>query len=87
INGKDAFDLSIYEKSLQVSTVLQDTDGQFIGLTVAEDLAFALENDVLDLASMRKRVSNWSHRLELDNLLTNRPQDLSGGQKQRVSLA
>ena len=44
-----AFDLSIYEKSHLVSTVLQDTDGQFIGLSVAEDLAFALENDMVEL--------------------------------------
>ena len=32
IQGNEAFDLSIYEKSHLVSTVLQDTDGQFIGL-------------------------------------------------------
>ena len=56
IRGKEAFDLSIYEKSHLVSTVLQDTDGQFIGLSVAEDLAFALENDMVELESMKSRV-------------------------------
>ena len=87
IQGKEAFDFSIYEKSHLVSTVLQDTDGQFIGLSVAEDLAFALENDMVELESMKSRVHTWAERLELSNLLGHRPQDLSGGQKQRVSLA
>ena len=87
IQGKEAFDLSIYEKSHLVSTVLQDTDGQFIGLSVAEDLAFALENDMVDLESMKSRVHTWAERLDLMKLLDHRPQDLSGGQKQRVSLA
>ena len=87
IQGKEAFDLSIYEKSHLVSTVLQDTDGQFIGLSVAEDLAFALENDMVELESMKSRVHTWAERLDLSKLLDHRPQDLSGGQKQRVSLA
>lgn len=85
--GQSAFDQSIYQKSLLVSTVLQDTDGQFIGLSVAEDLAFALENDMEPLATMKDRVHDWAERLELNELLSHRPQDLSGGQKQRVSLA
>lgn len=87
IDGQEAFDLSIYEKSLLVSTVLQDTDGQFIGLSVAEDLAFALENDMEIQEQMQQKVADWSNRLELNQLLNHRPQDLSGGQKQRVSLA
>ena len=87
IQGNEAFDLSIYEKSHLVSTVLQDTDGQFIGLSVAEDLAFALENDMVELGTMKERVQSWAERLDLMKLLDHRPQDLSGGQKQRVSLA
>ncbi|WP_049504125.1 ABC transporter ATP-binding protein [Streptococcus parasanguinis] len=87
IQGKEAFNLSIYVKSHLVSTVLQDTDGQFIGLSVAEDLAFALENDMVELETMKERVQSWAERLDLMKLLDHRPQDLSGGQKQRVSLA
>ena len=87
IQGTEAFDHSIYEKSHLVSTVLQDTDGQFIGLSVAEDLAFALENDMVELGTMKERVQSWAERLDLSKLLDHRPQDLSGGQKQRVSLA
>ena len=87
IKGQAAFDMSIYDKSHLVSTVLQDTDGQFIGLSVAEDLAFALENDVTALEEMKSRVHKWAEKLDLLPLLAQRPQDLSGGQKQRVSLA
>ena len=87
IKGQAAFDMSIYDKSHLVSTVLQDTDGQFIGLSVAEDLAFALENDVTVLEEMKNRVHKWAEKLDLLPLLAQRPQDLSGGQKQRVSLA
>ena len=87
IDGKEAFELSIYDKSNLVSTVLQDTDGQFIGLSVAEDIAFALENDQMDQDQMKTKVLDWAERLDLKDLLSHRPQDLSGGQKQRVSLA
>ena len=87
IDGQDIFKQSIYDKSQLVSTVLQDPDGQFIGLTVAEDLAFALENDCANQSEMKDKVVLWAERLDLTSLLNHRPQDLSGGQKQRVSLA
>ena len=87
IDGKNIFKQSIYDKSQLVSTVLQDPDGQFIGLTVAEDLAFALENDCANQSEMKDKVALWAERLDLTSLLNHRPQDLSGGQKQRVSLA
>lgn len=87
IAGQNIFKQSIYDKSQLVSTVLQDPDGQFIGLTVAEDLAFALENDCANQSEMKDKVVLWAERLDLTSLLNHRPQDLSGGQKQRVSLA
>ena len=87
IDGQDIFKQSIYDKSQLVSTVLQDPDGQFIGLTVAEDLAFALENDCANQSEMKDKVALWAERLDLTSILNHRPQDLSGGQKQRVSLA
>ncbi|MFC4653352.1 ABC transporter ATP-binding protein [Lactococcus nasutitermitis] len=81
------FGASIADLSGEVSTILQDTDGQFIGLTVAEDIAFSLENDGTELSKMKAAVTKWSKVTEVDKLLSKRPQDLSGGQKQRVSLA
>lgn len=87
IGGQDIFNQSIYDRSQLVSTVLQDPDGQFIGLTAAEDLAFSLENDCVNQGEMKDKVALWAERLNLSSLLGHRPQDLSGGQKQRVSLA
>lgn len=87
IGGQDIFNQSIYDRSQLVSTVLQDPDGQFIGLTVVEDLAFSMENDCVNQGEMKDKVALWAERLNLSSLLGHRPQDLSGGQKQRVSLA
>jgi energy-coupling factor transport system ATP-binding protein len=87
VNGKNIANEKIASLSFEVGTVLQDTDGQFIGLTVAEDIAFALENDEFSNDIMTEKVSQWSKKVEIDEYLTHRPQDLSGGQKQRVSIA
>ena len=84
VAGKNIQETSLFDLSFDVGTVLQDTDGQFIGLTVAEDIAFALENDAVEQAEMKKAVHKWSEIVELNQLLQHRPQDLSGGQKQRI---
>ena len=59
IDGKDISQTGLFDLSFTTSTILQDTDAQFIGLTVAEDIAFALENDCVENAAMRRRVSKW----------------------------
>ncbi|MGP5431043.1 ABC transporter ATP-binding protein [Enterococcus malodoratus] len=87
INGKVFRESSIYDLSLDVGTVLQDTDSQFVGLTVAEDIAFSLENEMVEQAEMRAAVNYWSEKTNLSAQLEKRPQDLSGGQKQRVTMA
>lgn len=87
IDGKDLLDSSIFDLSLSVGTVLQDTDGQFVGLTVAEDIAFSLENDNVDQEEMKKIVVKWAKELNLSKLLEMKPGELSGGQKQSVSIA
>lgn len=87
INGKELTETSLFDLSFDVGTVLQDTDGQFVGLTVGEDIAFALENDEVALPQMRIEVERWAKTVGLDQFLSHRPQDLSGGQKQRVSMA
>ena len=66
---------------------MQDTDGQFVGLSAAEDIAFALENDMVSTEEMRRRVYEVSALVDMRQHLDKSPQDLSGGQKQRVSLA
>lgn len=87
IDGKNLKDSSIFDLSLSVGTVLQDTDGQFVGLTVAEDIAFSLENDNVDQEEMKKIVNKWAGNLGLGKLLEMKPGELSGGQKQSVSIA
>lgn len=87
IKGKDPSKLGIFELSQSVGTVLQDTDGQFIGLTVAEDIAFALENDCVAQQEMFRRVDEAADMVDVKKLLFHAPGELSGGQKQRVSMA
>jgi energy-coupling factor transport system ATP-binding protein len=87
IAGKKLQETSLFDLSFTTGTVLQDTDGQFIGLTVAEDMAFVLENDGVALAEMREKVLHWAELVDVAEQLDKRPQDLSGGQKQRVSMA
>lgn len=87
VGGKDPKDLGIFGLSKIVGTVLQDTDGQFVGLTVAEDIAFVLENDCVDQPKMKDKVLELADRVEIKKLLSNAPGELSGGQKQRVSMA
>lgn len=87
VKGKDTRSMSVAELSKTVGTVLQDSDGQFVGLTVGEDIAFAMENDCIDTQTMHKRVLDIARSIHIDDLLEQAPGELSGGQKQRVSLA
>lgn len=87
IKGNNPQKAGIFGLSKIVGTVLQDTDGQFIGLTVAEDIAFVLENDKIPQPQMKKRVQEVAELIDVDGLLKNAPRELSGGQKQRVSMA
>lgn len=85
--GKETKDLSLFDVSQHVGTVLQDSDAQFVGLTVAEDIAFALENDCIEEPMLHERVAKVANMVNIGDFLTHAPSELSGGQKQRVSLA
>lgn len=87
INGKDTRELNVFELSKMVGTVLQDSDGQFVGLTAGEDMAFALENDCVRQNVMHERVQKVAQMVGMESLLNSSPFELSGGQKQRTSLA
>ena len=87
IKGKESKEMSIFELSNSVGTVLQDPDGQFIGLTVGEDIAFKLENDCVSQEEMKEKVKIVSEIVGIDTHLNSAPYSLSGGQKQRVTLA
>ena len=87
LNGKETRDLSLFDISKSVGTVLQDSDGQFVGLTVAEDIAFALENNCVPEPDLHRRVLEAAKKVRIEQHLSHAPSELSGGQKQRVSLA
>ena len=87
VDGVDAPNSSIFELASHVGTVLQDPDGQFIGLTVGEDIAFSLENNCTPQPEMKEIVRHAAELVGIENHLGFAPHELSGGQKQRVSLA
>ena len=87
IAGKETQQTDIHAISQIVGTVLQDTDGQFVGLSVGEDIAFALENNCIPQTEMKDLVRKAAAMVEMDSFLSHAPFALSGGQKQRVSLS
>ncbi len=87
VRGKETKALNLFEISRTVGTVLQDSDGQFIGLTVAEDIAFALENNCVRDPELHARVDKAAQAVGIESHLRHAPGELSGGQKQRVALA
>ncbi len=86
IGGKNALEMGLFDLSKIVGTVLQDSDGQFIGLTVAEDIAFALENDGIPRGEMHDQVEKIAELVDVKAVLHHAPHEISGGQKQRVGL-
>ena len=86
VGGKNAQDLGLFGLSKIVGTVLQDSDSQFIGLTVAEDIAFALENDCVPTGEMHDQVEQIAELVDVKRVLNHAPHEISGGQKQRVGL-
>lgn len=87
IGGTLTAESGLFERSRLIGTVLQDSDGQFIGLTSGEDIAFALENEAVAQSVMKQRVLLAAKEVGMDSFLEQDPHELSGGQKQRVSLA
>lgn len=87
INGIRPYEKSIHEISKYVGTILQDQDGQFVGLSVGEDVAFSYENDNVPVEIMHKGVNKALNEVEMINFIKEVPHNLSGGQKQKVSIA
>jgi energy-coupling factor transporter ATP-binding protein EcfA2 len=87
IKGMETHTQDIFALSKIIGTVLQDSDGQFVGLTVGEDIAFAMENDCVPQGEMHDRVARVAQMVDMDLLLNSSPYELSGGQKQRTALA
>ncbi len=87
VAGVETKDASIFELSKHVGTVQQDTDAQFVGLSVGEDIAFSLENRSTPREVMLEKVDSAAKTVGMENFLIEPPFHLSGGQKQKVALA
>ncbi|MCJ8010452.1 ABC transporter ATP-binding protein [Paenibacillus sp. KQZ6P-2] len=87
IGGQNPSDLSIFKLSRTVGTILQDQDSQFVGLTVAEDTAFVMENKAMPRPQMKQEVAAALDMVDMLEYIEQSPYELSGGQKQSVSLA
>lgn len=87
VAGMETKNASIFAISKAVGTVLQDSDAQFVGLSVGEDIAFALENESMPRREMLPKVLKASEIVGMENFLLHVPYELSGGQKQKVALA
>ena len=87
IAGIETKSASIFALSKIVGTVLQDSDAQFVGLSVGEDIAFSLENESMPRKEMLPKVQKASELVGMQDFLLHVPYELSGGQKQKVALA
>lgn len=71
----------------QLGMVFQNPDNQFVGATVQDDVAFALENNGVPYEDMVSRVEQALEQVKMSGFMNHEPQHLSGGQKQRVAIA
>ncbi|MBQ2583460.1 MAG: DUF3744 domain-containing protein, partial [Erysipelotrichaceae bacterium] len=85
--GMETKEESIFKISEHVGTVQQDADAQFVGLSVGEDIAFSLENDMVPRDVMLEKVDKTATVVGMENHLLSVPYNISGGQKQKVALA
>jgi len=78
---------NIWEIRSRMGFVFQNPDNQFVGSTVQDDVAFALENNGVPYEEMVTRVHDALEQVNMSDFLDQEPHHLSGGQKQRVAIA
>ena len=78
---------NLYKVREQVGIVFQNTDNQFIGANVRDDIAFGLENICIPREEMDDLINTYASQVRMDQFLDHEPTKLSGGQKQRVAIA
>ena len=71
----------------KVGIVFQNPDNQFIGLTAEDDIAFGLENRLVNPSNIHEIIQQASNIVNVQHLLNLNAGRLSGGQKQRVAIA
>lgn len=78
---------TVYDLRSHVGIVFQNPDNQFIGSTVADDIAFGLENHCVPQEDMQALIEKSAASVGMSDFLQAEPTHLSGGQKQRVAIA
>lgn len=87
LNNKALSEDTIMEFRKSIGIVFQNPDNQFIGTTVADDIAFGLENHNVDPNKMHSIINEYANQVDMIDFLNAEPTKLSGGQKQRVAIA
>ena len=87
VDGLKVNEENIYEIRKELGIVFQNPDNQFIGSTVRDDIAFGLENRMIEPDKMDDIIMEYLEKVGLSSYLNHEPHNLSGGQKQRVAIA
>lgn len=87
VDGVELTMESLYEIRDKVGIVFQNPDNQFIGATVADDIAFGLENHQVETSKMQGIIEKFAEKVKMTDYFLSEPTKLSGGQKQRVAIA
>lgn len=87
VDGTVLKEESVYDILDKIGIVFQNPDNQFIGATVADDIAFGLENHQVPHDQMQAIIDEFAARVNMSKYLNSEPTKLSGGQKQRVAIA
>lgn len=87
VEDKEVTEDNIYDIRDKIGIVFQNPDNQFIGATVADDIAFGLENHQVETIKMQPIIERFAQKVNMSAYMNSEPTKLSGGQKQRVAIA
>lgn len=87
VDDKELTVETLYDIRDKVGIVFQNPDNQFIGATVADDIAFGLENHQVETSKMQPIIERFAEKVKMTKYMQSEPTKLSGGQKQRVAIA
>lgn len=87
VDGIQVKESSLGQVHQQIGFVFQNPENQFVGATVADDVAFGLENRQVARNEMEEKIDKALTMVGMSDYKNTAPINLSGGQKQRIALA
>lgn len=87
VNGKATTQAEISELATEIGVVLADYDTQLVTMTVAEEVAFAMENRGYTPEQIKERSAVVFKQVGLEGMEQRKIPSLSGGQRQRLAIA